>query len=241
MDAATLGAPLGVWEQISNLLPFMALALFWLVLVCAAWWALDRWYFRSWDLGEQLREGNVAAAIFAVGVIFSMFYFASHASGATDRYDPQFRRAWRAQFGTTYPWQWGKAQGMAESGLRPRVCSPVGACGIMQIMPGTARELRVNPYHAPAAIHAGIRYMRRLWGIYQADRTPLDRLRFAQASYNWGAGNVIRVAQPRAKAAGRNENSWAGIVGFLPEETRHYSPRIHRWCDRFRGAPCWTG
>ena len=93
-----------------------------------------------------------------------------------------------------------------ESAFDPRAVSPVGAQGLMQLMPGTAAELGVtDPFDPEQNIMAGTRYLRQLLDRYDGD---LDH---ALAAYNWGMGNVDRHGLDR-----------------LPEETRNYLDRVKR-------------
>jgi soluble lytic murein transglycosylase-like protein len=91
-----------------------------------------------------------------------------------------------------------------ESRYQPRARSPKGAMGLMQLMPGTARDLRVSdPYDPAANIEGGVRYLRQL----------LDRfdLRLAVAAYNAGAATVER---------------FGGVPPYA--ETRDYVSRVLR-------------
>ena len=91
-----------------------------------------------------------------------------------------------------------------ESAFNPRAVSPAGAQGLMQLMPGTARDLGVsNPFDPEQNVMAGTRYLRQLLDRYQGD---LDR---SLAAYNWGMGNVDRHGMER-----------------LPRETRDYLVRV---------------
>lgn len=239
MEEMTTLAEIGFWERVSNVFPWLFIALVVLVFTGIVWWALDQFVFKSWNLGSELRKGNLAVAIFAAGIFIGLMIFASSALGApTDRYDRPFKRASLEYFSTVYPWQIFKAQGMTESNLDPAVCSHVGACGLMQFMPGTALGMGlVDRFRARDSITYGVRYDRQLWGQWTARRTLIDRLRFAFMSYNAGLGNILKF-QKRAVAAGLDPNSFSGLYVFIWKEPREYVKRIEWWCARFRGARC---
>jgi hypothetical protein len=67
-----------------------------------------------------------------------------------------------------------------ESGFRQQAISPKGAIGLMQIMPGTATRLGINPHDPLDNLFGGVRYLSWLLHRYQGNES------FALAGYNAG-------------------------------------------------------
>jgi soluble lytic murein transglycosylase-like protein len=75
----------------------------------------------------------------------------------------------------------------AESNYRTDALSPKGAIGLMQLMPGTAAELNVDPHDPLQNVEAGARYLRDLLLKYENDPHQVSK---AIAAYNAGPGAV---------------------------------------------------
>jgi membrane-bound lytic murein transglycosylase MltF len=128
------------------------------------------------------------------------------------------------------------AQGYQESRLDQGVKSPVGAIGVMQVMPATGKELKVGDISKTQPnIEAGVKYMRMMIDRYYANEpmTELDKVLFTFASYNAGPGRVARLRKAAAER-GLNPNVWFHNVEYVAAdqigaETVTYVSNIYKY------------
>jgi soluble lytic murein transglycosylase-like protein len=112
-----------------------------------------------------------------------------------------------------------KAVMRVESAGKANAVSPKGASGLMQLMPGTAKSLGVDPTDPQQNVEGGSRYLRELLDKYNSEELAL-------AAYNWGPGNMDRAIR-KVKAAGV-KTTWANLLKEVkvPKETRQYVPKV---------------
>jgi membrane-bound lytic murein transglycosylase MltF len=112
------------------------------------------------------------------------------------------------------------AQGYQESQLNQEARSPVGAIGLMQVMPATGKELGVGDITvADSNVHAGTKYMDQLIGreLAGAKLDEVNRTLLAFAAYNCGPGNMAKLRKA-AEARGLDPNVWFNNVEIVTAE-----------------------
>jgi membrane-bound lytic murein transglycosylase MltF len=128
------------------------------------------------------------------------------------------------------------AQGYQESQLNQNAKSPVGAIGVMQLMPATGQDMKVGDIsHEESNIHAGVKYMRFMIDQY-FEKEPMDRLNkglFAFAAYNCGPGRVGSLRKEAARR-GLDPNVWFNNVELVAadkigRETVTYVANIYKY------------
>jgi membrane-bound lytic murein transglycosylase D len=106
-----------------------------------------------------------------------------------------------------------------ESSFDARAKSPVGAAGLFQLMPDTAKRFglslwpRDQRYQTDSSARAAAQYLKLLHERFQDWRLAL-------AAYNAGEGNVQRLLK-RHKT-----RSFDGIAAHLPAETQMFVPKV---------------
>ncbi len=109
-----------------------------------------------------------------------------------------------------------RAMAQQESGGKPRIVSSAGAQGVMQIMPGTQRDLGVtDPNDPQQSIFGGAKYMSQLLDQYKSPELAL-------AAYNAGPDRV---------------DNHLATGNPLPRETQAYVPAISANYQRMAKAP----
>ena len=101
----------------------------------------------------------------------------------------------------------------AESNFNNKAVSPVGAKGLMQLMPATAASLQVaDSFHPENNIEGGVRYLRYLSMLFNGN------LPLVLAAYNAGENAVIRYNN------------------MIPpyKETRNYVKRVLNYLEQYR-------
>ncbi|HKO58840.1 MAG TPA: transporter substrate-binding domain-containing protein, partial [Thermoanaerobaculia bacterium] len=150
--------------------------------------------------GFQRRGGNLAAD-----------------TGVLSPFDEWFR-----EYAKIPGWDWRllAAQAYQESRFDVRARSWAGAVGLMQIMPRTAREMRINPADPRQSIEGASRYVWKLDDTWKKSvSSEEERIKFILASYNVGLGHV-QDAVALARKHGDDPESWDDVAYWLIRKSK---------------------
>lgn len=105
-----------------------------------------------------------------------------------------------------------------ESQGNPNATSPVGAAGLFQFMPATAKDFGIDPYDPAQSANAAAKYLARLYKRFGSWELALR-------AYNAGEGNISRFVNTGKNRAAQSK------------ENREYAPRIAAHHEAMFGAP----
>jgi membrane-bound lytic murein transglycosylase F len=178
--------------------------------------ALDRWL-------EAKRKSGLLAVLYRKYFLDRRGFrkragsqYLTAETGTLSPYDEWFR-----EYASIPGWDWRllAAQAFQESRFNPAARSWAGAAGLMQIMPRTARQLRVNPADPRQSIEGACRYLWKLDDQLKESVPESERIKFILGSYNVGLGHV-QDAMRLAKKYGDDPKSWEDVGYWLIRKSK---------------------
>ena len=136
-------------------------------------------------------------------------YSSLKATGKISKYDDLVKK-----HSNKINWDWRLVSSLVyqESHFDHNAKSWVGAGGLMQLMPGTAKELGMKNQSASENIRVGTKYLRIIYNKFDDVPDSIQRVKFVLASYNCGYGHVLD-AQKLAEMNNMDKYSWDNGVG----------------------------
>ena len=214
---------------------------------------LNKWYRPSLLTEVKKQEDYLLSSRSVRRRVFAPML--NRVGGVISHYDVHFQR-----YASQIRWDWRllAAQCYQESTFDPQARSWAGACGLMQIMPGTADHLglaRSDIYDPEKNIAAAVKYIAELEQSFSDIRDRSERTKFVLAAYN-GGGYHIRDAMALARKHGRDVSRWRDVEPFVlglqraeyyndpvvrngymrGSETVDYVRRIHDRWNGYRGV-----
>lgn len=179
--------------------------------------ALNRWI-------EAKRKASLLAVLYRKYFLDRRGFLTRSASpyltaetGTLSPFDDAFR-----EYANIPGWDWRliAAQAYQESRFDPRARSWAGASGLMQIMPRTAKALKVNANDPRSSVEGACRY---LWQMDETWKKSIanedERIKFILASYNVGLGHV-QDAVRLAEKFGDDPKSWNDVAYWLVRKSK---------------------
>lgn len=218
--------------------------------------ALDAWYAPGLldDVRQEINRLRASGQEQKKSRAYAMFV--DRKSGIISRYDALFKR-----YAPQCRWDWRLMAAVCcqESGFDARARSWAGACGLMQIMPGTAEAVGLplsEIFDPEANISAAARYISQLNTTFSDIPNATERRNFVLAAYNGGA-NHVRDAMALTRKHGGDAHRWKDVernllllqepryyndpvvnYGYMrSEETADYVRRIRSIYAQYRGVP----
>lgn len=172
--------------------------------------SIDTWMAKA---APQEAQKELLKQYFQLSKIEGTTFNIDFSSGKISKYDNLFRR-----YAPSIDWDWRMlaAQAYTESKFNPRARSWVGAAGLMQIMPKTARAYGLRKVYDPeSSVKTAVNVIADLDKMLEPYvKDPEERKKFVMAAYNGGIGHVfdaIRLAQKH----GKNPQVWDGNVAEM--------------------------
>lgn len=161
----------------------------------------------------------------------------NRAKGQISQFDHLFKK-----YSTHCDWDWKllAAQAYQESAFDPTAVSYMGALGLMQLMPSTARSMGVSisqAFDPEINLRGAVKLINQLNTHYASIADSRERLKFILAAYNAGAGHVDD-ARNLARKYGKNPDLWNGHVDQCVlhlSEARYFNDEVVK-CGYMRGT-----
>lgn len=140
-------------------------------------------------------------------------YFETSSTSSISPYDQWFK-----EYAPQINWDWRLLAAVAfhESRFNPNTVSPMGACGLMQLMPVTGAKFgldSLNMFDPEANIAAGVQYIKYLKMVYHDIENKEEKTKFVLASYNAGPAHVLDAMKLTEKYGG-DPHIWYGNVEY---------------------------
>lgn len=157
-------------------------------------------------------------------------------NGAISVYDDLFHK-----YAPHIGWDWRLLASLCyhESRFNPNTTSPMGAKGLMQLVPVTAKRFGLtydNAYEPEASVSAGTQYIKYLQMVYSSVEDIDERVKFVLASYNAGPAHILD-ARALARKYGKNPDVWDDVEQYLllKSDPKYYNDPVCKY-GYYRGG-----